>query len=190
MATAEGAAFFGRRMAQLKVLGRRSKLLKLTWDGEVFHELRQSVATFAPEFDWIVWKNVDGTMHVLDSKAFHAEFRDIAALRQAVADHVTTIRASVDIENADELIERCRQLVPMASKLRHAVEHGIVGSPVPVLKQYAQQRRIDVQWHGDALVYENTIEKQWNILKLLDEDRTEGPVSGRTYESSAKRQVS
>jgi hypothetical protein len=56
-------------------------------------------------------------------------------------------------------------------------------------KQYAQDRGIDVTWHGEALVYEKTIEKQWNILKLLDEDGTEGPVSGRTYDSLAKREV-
>jgi hypothetical protein len=42
---------------------------------------------------------------------------------------------------------------------------------------------------GDNLVFEDSIESQWNILKLLDEDRTEGPVSHRHYESAAERQI-
>jgi hypothetical protein len=190
VSTPDGTAFFGRRMAYLQVLGRRSKLLKLTWNGEVFHELQDSFATFSPDFDWIVWKNADGTMHVLDAAAFHGEFRDLAALRAAVEDHVTQIRARVQIENADELVARCRSNVAMASKLKHVVEQGITDTPVADLRAYGENHGIEVTWNGDAMVYEPTLQRQWNILKLLDEDHTLGPVSQRTYESSAKRRVS
>jgi len=190
VSTSSGSALFGRRTYQLSVLNRRSKLLRLSWNGEVFDELEDSFVTFARDFDWVVWKNADGTMYVLNSGAFHAEFRDIKALRQAVEDNVLTIRSKIEIDNADEMIERCRVIVPMASKLKRVVEHGLLDTPVPTLKKYGEDRGIDVTWNGDAMVYENTIEKQWNILKLLDEDHTVGPVTGRTYDSPAKREIS
>jgi hypothetical protein len=185
----DGVAFFGKRMANLRVLGRTSAVLKLAWDGSTFHELEASVATFSRSFDWVVWEGAKGTMYVLDSAQFHAEFRDVPALRKAVEDHVMQIRAKVEIRNYEEMIDRCRRSVPMASKLKHVVDHGIADRPVAELRQYGVEREIEVTWDGDALVFEPTLERQWNILKLLDEDRTVGPVSGRTYESSAKRQI-
>jgi hypothetical protein len=60
---------------------------------------------------------------------------------------------------------------------------------VDQLKAYAKQWNIAVEWDGDALVFNGSVEHQWAILKLLDEDGTTGPVSGRRYESAAKRRV-
>ena len=77
----------------------------------------------------------------------------------------------------------------MASKLRSVFEHGIWREPVAKLKVYAEERGIEVQWDGDSLVFDGSIGHQHSILKLLDEDRTEGPVSGRTYDSAAKQAV-
>jgi hypothetical protein len=188
--TPSGTAFFGRRTAQLSVLGRRSKLLKLTWDGEVFDELHDSVVTFSPDFDWVVWPNVEGTMYVLNAVGFHAVFRDLAAVRASVDANVAALTAKIAIENTQEFAERCRVMVPMASKLQRVVSDGLMNRPIADLKKYAQERKIDVTWNGNALVYENSIEKQWNILKLLNEDHTLGPVSGRTFDSPVKRRVS
>ncbi len=187
--TPQGTAFFGRRSAGLAVLSRRSRTLRLAWDGEVMDELDESVLTFAPDFDWVVFDGVDGTMHVLDTKGFHGVFRDLDALKKAVDDNVLAIRSKIDIENADELAERCRRVVPMASKLQRVVTDGLLDRTPEELRKYGAERGIDVTWNGDTMVYENTIEKQWNILKLLDEDHTVGPVSGRTFDSPAKRQI-
>jgi hypothetical protein len=46
-----------------------------------------------------------------------------------------------------------------------------------------------VVWEDDGLVFDGSFEGQWAILNLLDEDRTEGPVTHRKYEASAKREV-
>jgi hypothetical protein len=189
VSTNAGVAFFGKRMAQLRVLSRKNKLLNLTWDGSTFHELETSVATFSRNFDWVVWASAKGTMYVLDSVQFHAEFRDLEALRNAVEGHVLELREKIEIRNFEQMILRCQRSVPMASKLKHVAEHGIADRPVAELKKYGAERAIEITWEGDALVFEPTLERQWNVLKLLDEDRTVGPVTGRTYESSAKRQV-
>lgn len=185
--TEDGNAFFGRRMAYLQVLGNKRGVFSAVWDGSSFNEMTDSVATFATTFDWVVW---DGVLYVLDSTAFHAEFRDSEEIKKAVAGHVALIQTKVVIANADDFIERCQSSVQMASKLKRVAEDGIWAQPIDDLKDYAEERGLDIVWtNDDELVFDGTIENQWAILKLLDEDRTVGPVSGRTYDSAAKIRV-
>lgn len=184
--TSKGTAYFGKRMAYLKVLGRQRSVFSAVWDGDTFSKLDQSVATFSNSFDWVLWND---RLYVLDAKGFHAEFRDNKAVKAAVKKHVRDITKVLKIQNGDEFIERCQSSVPMASKLEKVAKDGIWKQPVPTLKKYATNYKIDVTWDGDELVFEKEIESQWDILKLLDEDRTRGPVSGRHYESSAKHTV-
>ena len=184
--TPKGTALFGKRMAYLKILNRRKGVFAAVWDGSTFSDLESSVATFSTTFDWVLWDNV---LYVLDAKNFHAEFRDNDAIRQAVAGHVDTICQTIGIQGADRLVARCQSSVPMASKLKHVVETGIWREPIATLKKYALERGIDVVWDKDELVFDGSIERQFAILKLLGEDRTHGPVSGRTYDSAAKQVV-
>jgi Domain of unknown function (DUF4868) len=182
-----GTAWFGRRMAFLQVLKQKKGLFAAVWDGSTFNALTHSVATFAETFDWVLW---DGSLYILDSLAFHAEFRDTAAVLRAVTAHVAEIQGHVAIRNSDEFVARCRANVQMASKLRRVAENGLhLTSSIEQLKAYASQYRIRVEWEEDDLVFDGSLEGQWAILKLLDEDRTEGPVSHRHYESSAKREI-
>lgn len=181
-----GTALFGKRMAYLKQLGRRKGKFSVTWDGSTFNELEVTVATFSTSFDWIFW---DEVLYVLDAKNFHAEFRDQEALREAVQSHVEEITAKIEIIGAEDFAERCKRSVPLASKLQSVARNGIWEKPVAELKAYAAERAIPVEWDGDALVFDGSIERQSAILKLLDEDRTHGPVSGRTYDTAAKQAV-
>ena len=48
---------------------------------------------------------------------------------------------------------------------------------------------IEVDWDGDRMVFDGSVEKQWNILRLLDEARTLGPVTGKHWETSSKVEV-
>jgi Domain of unknown function (DUF4868) len=185
--TPHGTAFLGKRMAYLKVLRQTPGLIATVWDGSTFTALTDSVATFSTAFDWILW---DKSLYVLDTAAFHAEFRDVAALRKAVAEHVASISEYLTIQHADMLTERCQSNVAMASKLKRVAEHGLhLTSSIADLKRYASEYEIQLTWDGDELLFEGSLEGQWAILKLLDEDRTEGPVSHRHYESAAKREI-
>jgi Domain of unknown function (DUF4868) len=187
----DGLAFFGKRTGQsLTVLGRSRKgLVSTVFDGSTFTSLDASVVTFSTRFDWVSWPSTE-RIYVLDGKEFHNEFRDVPELMAAVAAGVETIRSHVEIVDYAKLVTRCQKNVQMASKLNHVVEHGIYRWPVDELKAYAQQYEINVTWDDEDLVFDDSLEGQWAILKLLDEDRTEGPVTGRHYESSAKQQVS
>jgi hypothetical protein len=182
----EEIALFGKRMANLKQLRRSRGTFTAVWDGDTFNQLEAIAFTFSNSFDWILWRDV---LYVLDVKNFHAEFRDNAALRGAVQEQVDEISARVSIRGAEEFIERCQSSVPMSSKLHNVFRNGIWREPVDKLKIYAAERGIEVQWDGDALVFDGSIAHQHAILKLLDEDRTLGPVSGRTYDSAAKQAV-
>lgn len=182
----KGTVFLGKRMAYLKVLGRQRNVFAAVWDGETFSALEESVATFAKTFDWVHFRD---RLYVLDAANFHAEFRDGKAIQAAVDGHVATIQGHVTIDGAADFAERCRANVAMASKLQRVADTGIHDRAIGELKDYAASHSIDVTWNGDALVFDGSIEAQWNILKLLDEDRTDGPVSGRVYESSSKRTI-
>jgi hypothetical protein len=185
--TPEGNAFFGRRMAYLQVLGKKRGVFSAIWDGSTFSKLKDSVATFATDFDWVVW---GATLYVLNADNFHAEFRDAAEVRKAVAAHVATIESKLTIKGSAAFTKRCQSSVQFASKLQSVAEQGIWGEPIEELKTYAAERGLVVEWTDeDELVFDGSIENQWAILKLLDEDRTEGPVSGRTYDSAAKVRV-
>jgi hypothetical protein len=183
----EETAYFGRRMAYLRTLGRKKGVFSAVWDGSTFSELEAVVTTFAADYDWVLWRDV---LYVLNAKNFLAEFRDQQELREAVKEHVEKICEQIEIRGAEKLIERCQSSVPMASKLQKVAESGIWDHPVETLKSYAQERGIEVEWDGDALVFDGSIEHQQAILKLLDEGRTLGPVSGRTFDSAAKQVVS
>jgi hypothetical protein len=135
----------------------------------------------------VLWR---GVLYVIDSGAFHADFRDNAAVLNAVETHVAAVQTHVAIQNAGLLRERCRANVAMASKLARIAASGLqLTSSIDELKAYAAQYDISVQWDGDELVFDGSLEGQWSIFKLLDEDRTEGPVSHRHYESPQKRTV-
>jgi hypothetical protein len=178
---------FGRRMAYLQVLKQSPSVFAAVWDGSTFNALEDSVATFAKLFDWIASED---SLFVLDAGGFHAEFRDTAALKAAVADHVAAIAEKVGIVNADQMVARCQSSVPMASKLKRVAERGLHLTATPAeMKDYAVKFGITVTWDGDSLVFDGSLEGQWSILKLLDEDRTEGPVTHRHYESAAKREI-
>jgi hypothetical protein len=185
--TPNGSAFFGKRMAYLKVLAKSAGVYTAVWDGSSFNELTDSVATFSTQFDWVFW---DGILYVLNSTSFHAEFRDVAALKDAVAAHVQSIGEHLTIHGADAMTLRCQTSVPMASKLRRVAERGLhLTSNSTQLRDYAEKYKIAVKWDKDDLVFDGSLEGQWAILKLLDEDRTEGPLSHRHYESADKREV-
>ena len=61
--------------------------------------------------------------------------------------------------------------------------------PPEVLRNYGQEYGIAVDWNGDRMVFDGSVEKQWNILRLLDEARTLGPVTGKHWETSSKVEV-
>jgi Domain of unknown function (DUF4868) len=180
-------AYFGKSMTRLRVLKKTKGKFSAVWDGSTFNALTDNVATFSESFDWVYW---DESLFIIDEKGFHDQFRDIHEIQIAVEGHVLAIGRKLGIVNEEKFIQRCQSNVPMASKLRRVAERGIhLTHSVDELRQYAIEWDIPVEWDGDKLVFDESLAGQWNILILLDEDRTEGPVSHRKYESASKREI-
>src|ERR1700686_346298 len=85
---------------------------------------------------------------------------------------------------------RIKRWPAMAVKLSRIIARADMHTKPPdVLRKYGNEYKIEVGWNGDRMVFEGTVERQWNILRLLDEARTLGPVTGKKWDSSSKTEV-
>ena len=180
-------AYFGARITRSLVLERTSRLLRVVYRDEAFDALDETVITFRPSFDWIAWQD---TLIVLNTKGFHGTFRDIPALVAKVDEHLSAVSEHVGIANLSDFAERIKSYPAMMVKLQRIVERADMHTRDPeVLRKYGQEYAIDVDWNGDQMVFDGSVEKQWNILRLLDEARTLGPVTGKHWDTSSKTEV-
>lgn len=180
-------AYFGTRITAASVLDRSKNYLRLIYTDRVFDSLDETVLTLRPETDFIVWQDV---MIVLNATNFHFVFRDIPALVARVGDHLAEITKHVAIEGLDEFAERVKAFPGMAVKLSRIIERADMHTKPPaVLRKYGRDYSIDVDWNGDAMVFDSSMGKQWNILRLLDEAHTLGPITGKHWDSASKVEV-
>jgi len=180
-------AFFGARITSSSILDRASRALRIVYREDAFDSLDQTVITFRSGFDWIVWQ---GVMIVLHAGNFHAMFRDVPALVAKVDEHLQAVTQHVGIDNLGDLSDRIKVYPAMMVKLQRIIERADMHTrPVEDLRRYGQEYSIDVHWNGDRMVFDGSVEKQWNILRLLDEARTLGPVTGKHWDTSSKTEV-
>lgn len=180
-------AKFGRRVKPSQLL-KSSRFLRTLWKEGTLDLLDDGpVLALEPVIDWIEWRSMALVLH---SSGFHASFRTIAALKEAVAGHVETLTAELAIEHATEFVERCQKTPAMASKLESVIEQGHYKKPVEVLRAYSDKYpELGVEWDGEALVFDGSLERQWSILRLLDEAGFTGELSGEKFEAPAKRHL-
>jgi hypothetical protein len=180
-------AYFGARITRSLVLERTSRLLRMVYRDDAFDTLDETVITIRPSFDWIAWQ---GVLLVLNAKNFHATFRDIPALIAKVDEHLEAVSQHVGIDNLSDLASRIKSYPAMMVKLQRIVERADMHTRDPeVLRKYGREYAIDVDWTGDQMIFDGSVEKQWNILRLLDEARTLGPVTGKHWDTSSKTEV-
>jgi Kiwa protein KwaB-like len=183
----ESLAYFGARITRSSILDRTSKVLRIVYREDAFDSLDHTVVTFRPGFDWIVWQDI---LIVLHGGNFHAMFRDVPALVAKVDEHLQTVVQHVGIDNLSDFADRIKSNPVMMVKLQRIIERADMHTrPIADLRTYAQDYSIDIDWNGDRLVFDGSVEKQWNILRLLDEARTLGPVTGKHWDTSSKTEV-
>lgn len=180
-------AKFGRRLTARQQI-KSSRWVRIFWTGESFDLMEDGpLLTLDPGVDWI---ELSGTIVILDTIGFHAAFRSVPELRAAVAGHVRSISDVIDIKNLDGLVERCQRMPSMASKLDSVVQQGLFRKPIRELKAYSSAfPGLGVEWDGDSLIFSEDLEKQWAILRLLDEAGFTGELSGQQFEAPAKREL-
>jgi hypothetical protein len=180
-------AYFGARITASSVLDRAGKALRVVYRDDAFDQLDDTVITFKPGFDWIAWQ---GMMAILKPNEFHAVFRDIPALQALVDGHLNEIAQHVQIDGMTELAARVKSFPAMAVKLSRIIARADMHTrPPDVLRKYGNDYKIEVTWSADAMVFDGSVERQWNILRLLDEAHTLGPVTGKKWDTSTKTEV-
>jgi hypothetical protein len=185
--TDETLAFFGSRITAKSVLACDNRILRIVYADDGFDSLDSTVVTFGSDFDWVSWQ---GAMIVLDQKDFEHMFRDIPALQAKVDENLATVTAHIGVANLAEFSARVKSNPTMMVKLESIVSRADMHTRTPAeLKKYAKDYGIPVDWVDDELVFDGSIEKQWSILRLLDEARTLGPVTGKHWDTSGKVQV-
>jgi hypothetical protein len=180
-------AYFGARITPSAMLRRNSPALRIVYRDNAFDTLDDTVVTLSPDFHWIAWQDV---IIVLDKNKFHAMFRDIPALAAKVEEHMATVTQHIGIDNANDFVTRIKANPGMMVKLQRIIDRADMHTrPPEVLRNYGQEYGIAVDWNGDRMIFDGSVEKQWNILRLLDEARTLGPVTGKHWETSSKVEV-
>jgi hypothetical protein len=183
----ETLAYVGARITPARVLERTGRKLRLVYREGAFDSLDETVVTLSPSFDWLAWK---GALLVLDAKNFHQTFRDIPALIAKVDEHLAAVTEHVPVANLDDLATRIKSYPAMMVKLQRIVERADMHTrPAQVLREYGEEYSIPVDWDGDTMIFDGAVERQWNILRLLDEARTLGPVTGKHWDTSSKTEV-
>ncbi|MGO9959661.1 MAG: hypothetical protein ACLP50_27415 [Solirubrobacteraceae bacterium] len=168
-------AKFGRRVPNSNVLAKTGGIRAL-YDNGTFSKLDGTVIAFDTDFDWIEWKE---TLWILGANGFNAVFRDTEEMKAAVVANVATIEAKITIVGSDRLIERCKASRNMMIKLQTVIDQRLFEKPIPMLQQYsAKYPGLRVQWQGNDLVFDQSVERQWSILRLLDEAAFTGELSG------------
>jgi hypothetical protein len=183
----DSIAYFGCRITGRNVL-ERGRMIRAIFNGEVFDEVDDTIITFRDKFDWIAWKD---TLIILNAANFHAIFRDLPALTAKVDRNLATITASFPIANIDEFADRIKGNAAMVVKLAGIIDRGNMHTrPLAELRQYASDYNINVSWTNDGqAVFDGDVAKQWNLLRLLDEGNTLGPVTRTKYETSGKSAI-
>ncbi len=180
-------AYFGKRITASSVLERSSAILRMIYREGAFDTLDDTVVTFGGSFDWLEWQEV---MIVLSATNFRMMFRDIPALIAQVDANIVVITKHVAIGNLDAFITRIKSMPGMMVKLQGIVDRADMHTKPPsVLRKYASDYSIDIEWDGDEMIFDDSVDKQWNILRLLDEARTLGPVTGKHWDTSSKVEV-
>jgi Domain of unknown function (DUF4868) len=176
-------AKFGRLIPGSSVLASGPGIRALYDDG-TFSKLDGTIIAFDTDFDWIEWEE---TLWILNDKGFNAIFRDTEAMKAAVAANVAAIEAKIKIIGSDRLVERCKASRSMMAKLQKVIDQRLFEKPIPMLQTYsAKYPGLQVQWQGSDLVYEEAIETQWSILRLLDEAAFTGELSGEAMLTKVK----
>ena len=180
-------AFFGSRITAKSILASDSRILRIVYAGDAFDSLDSTVVTFGSDFDWTAWHDA---MIILDQKDFEQMFRDIPALQAKVDANLAKIVEHIEVANLAEFGVRIKSNPTMMVKLQSIIDRADMHTRSSAeLKKYATEYNIPVDWEGDKLVFDGSLEKQWSILRLLDEARTLGPVTGKHWDTSGKVQV-
>ncbi len=192
---AKRVILFGRRLARQSIARRRNGFsARLAGDEATLKKFEGQLIMFDEDVDWIL---ADDTFFIFKPRPFEDSFLNAAALTAAVAKNASALHKKVPIKNLAAFQKRCIEVPSMQLKLAKIVDSADFAkwTPDPVkLEQYSKKYGNNktgpvVQFAGGQMVFEGSLGKQWNILKLLDQAFFTSELTSTKFEATGKHTV-
>jgi hypothetical protein len=184
----------GRRLARQSVATHRKGLAAVFGgDDATLKKFDDQLIMFDEDVDWIL---VEDDLFVFQPTRFEDAFVSSAALRAAVARYARTVSAKVPITNLDDFQKRCEDVPSMQLRLARIAESPTFLAWKPSIaklqaysKKYGTRSKPVVDFVGGKMVFDGSLERQWNILKLLDQAFFTGELTSTKFEATGKHTV-
>ncbi len=203
-AVIEGLQFYGivlgegtNRVTCLRVYSQKRELTRSGKFAAVFRKgsydkVKRNVFVFDSALDCFAWREYLFVRNVVN---FQRMFDYFARVMERAGDASETIGARVPIRNFKEFKAACTGQPQMMAKVVQ-----IAKKPYLATLTFADLRKtiskfnlkVDIVEHKNAesLVFDNSREKRWLILKLLDDDYLGSTMTRQKYEVNSKSTMS
>ena len=183
-------AVFFRIYSPSKELTRRRGFAALFRGGQ-YDKLDTRIFLFDRQVDCFAW---DGYLFIHNVTAFQRIFKYFEELRAKAGETVTAILAHIPISNADQFRTACTGQIQMVSKLAQIARKPYLNTvTMEDIKRTIAAFRLDVQIvvvdGQEQLLFEETPNKRWLILKLLDDAYLGSIMTNRLYEANSKSDI-
>lgn len=178
-----------------KALRQSGRILAL-WNGERFTELDDTPLIIDRSFRVIV---VAGFAAMPTPSAFESLFGPLPRLREQAAQTYAHTLGTLEIRGGELLQEACasdlnmmRKLMSIQAKLDTPGYPAALAMDRVVAFLEANPHvavPIDRSGQRPALVFENTPQQRWALLKLLDDDYLRSDLTSKHYEANSKTEV-
>ncbi|RWP73478.1 Kiwa anti-phage protein KwaB-like domain-containing protein [Mesorhizobium sp.] len=177
-----------RKYSKTKELGRSKKLITLFSAG-TFDKITDPVFVFDEYVD-AFWISPD--MAIINKDNYHRIFNFFAQVIQHANNTLTTIRAAVAIDNADEFVADCTRNALILVKLRGISQRDYLGQlNMDMLAGIIAAYNLPIAIAGEGadrrLVYDK--QHKWKFLRLIDDGFLTSNMTGNNYEVTGKRQA-
>jgi Domain of unknown function (DUF4868) len=174
-------------------LARRERLIAIFAEG-TFDSIQQEVLIFDRTFDATL---VDQIFLITKQGSFERLFGLISVMRAVAETALKEVTKNLKIQNATELesvvgrdLNMVRKLRSIGTKLDGKPAYAAAMSMANLLKFLDARPEIEVDIVGSGssrqLVFHNDPRRRWRILKLLDDDYLQSPLTEVQYESNSK----
>jgi hypothetical protein len=180
-------AVFLRAYSPKKELTRRAGFAALFSRG-TYDKIDTKIFLFDYGVDCFAW---DGYLYIRHVSAFQLIFKYFEQLRIKADETVDEVSARIPISNLDEFRAACTGQMQMMSKLAQIARKPYLPTvTINDIRRTIREFRLDVRIvredGQDKLLFEQSPQKRWLILKLLDDDFLGSVMTNQKYEVNSK----
>jgi hypothetical protein len=182
-----GRAVFFRHYSPKKELGRHAAFALMFQKG-TYDQVKEKIFLFDEAVDCFTW---NGSLFIKNVTQFQRMFAYFEGLRAKARDTIEAVHARVPISNVGEFEEACManslMLTKLASIARRPYLNRVTFADVEkTIKTFGLEVQVVGGKGAKALVFDQSREGRWRILKLLDDDYLGSIMTEERYEVNSK----